>query len=183
MSADSRGDGNGEVASFGDERKFSLCEGCRTCGCCGDSALLLGVSLVEPAAAAAASSFLLASNAFASTALAGSSSSSCLPKAVVEFGVSGKVTSFGGAGSINVRPRPPSLLLSTTLSFAGGATTSSASSEISFNLRRRKEELEEVNDPAEGCSMVDRPRDDSLSSEAVVKEKTVSCGVKVSRTD
>ena len=57
------------------------------------------------------------------------------------------------------------------------------SSKISFNLRRRNEELDEVNDAADGCSMVHKPNADSVSSEAAVKEKTLSCGVKVSRTD
>ncbi len=120
-------------------------------------------------AAAAASSFRLASRAFARTALAGSSSSSCLPY----VGVSGS----SGFGIDTGRTALASVV------GAGVTLFSSASSVISFNLRRRREELEEVNDEAEGSSMVHRPRADSVSSAAAVKEKTVSCGVKVSRTD
>ena len=57
------------------------------------------------------------------------------------------------------------------------------SSDISFKRRRRNEELDEVKDPADGSSIVDMPKADSVSSGAAVKEKMVSCGVRVSRTD
>jgi hypothetical protein len=49
--------------------------------------------------------------------------------------------------------------------------------------RRRSDELDDVSEAANGCNMVHKPRADSVSSEAVVNEKTVSCGVKISRTD
>jgi len=52
--------------------------------------------------------------------------------------------------------------------------------------RRRNDELDEVNEAADavdGISMVHRPNADSVSSDAMEKEKTVSWGVKVSRTD
>jgi hypothetical protein len=128
------------------------------------------------AAAVAASSFLFASRAFASTALAGSSSSSCRPYVTGGFGVRGSARSEGiGRGKSS--PSPPltgSCLVSSSAGAATGAVASSASSEISFSLRRRREELEDVRDPAEGCSMADRLSAASVSSVAVVKEKTVS---------
>lgn len=60
---------------------------------------------------------------------------------------------------------------------------SSTSSVMPSSRRRRSDELDEVNDAAEGNSIVHMPNADSVSSEAMVKEKTVSCGVKASRTD
>lgn len=54
---------------------------------------------------------------------------------------------------------------------------------MSFSRRRRREELEEVKEPLEGNNMVDKARADSVNSDGWVKEKTVSWGVKVSRTD
>lgn len=74
-----------------------------------------------------------------------------------------------------------------TFKSASGAAevefVSSTSSVIPSSRRRRSDELDEVNDAAEGNSMVHRPRADSVNSEAIVNEKTVSWGVKASRTD
>jgi hypothetical protein len=54
---------------------------------------------------------------------------------------------------------------------------------ISSNLRCRSDEVDEVKEAADGNSIVDNPREDSVSSDAAVKEKTVSCGVNDSTTD
>ena len=59
----------------------------------------------------------------------------------------------------------------------------STSSVISSSLRRRSDELDEVNDLVEVSSMVLRASAGSESSAGAVKEKTVSCGVNASRTD
>lgn len=85
-----------------------------------------------------------------------------------------------GTGKLN-----PRTSLAVLLPFPSSSSTaaSSASSEISSNLRFRREELDEFSDPVDGSAMVDMLKADSVSSDAAVKEKTVSCGVKVSSTD
>lgn len=60
---------------------------------------------------------------------------------------------------------------------------SSASSDISPSLWRRSEEAEEVKDVDDGCNIHADVNADSVSSAEAAKEKTVSCGTKVSRTD
>lgn len=65
----------------------------------------------------------------------------------------------------------------------GAVVVSSASSVISFNLRRRSEDDEDVSEPVDCKDMIHRPRLESVSSDDLVKEKTVSLGVKLSRMD
>jgi hypothetical protein len=70
------------------------------------------------------------------------------------------------------------------MTFSSGAgVPSSLSSVISSSLRRRRDEVEEVKDAADGKSIVLKPSAESVSSDATVNEKTMSCGVNVSRTD
>ena len=66
------------------------------------------------------------------------------------------------------------------LSFVCGS--SSTSSATSSSLLRRSDELEEV-EAVEGRSMMDSARADSESSDASVNEKTLSWGLRASRTD
>ncbi len=73
---ESNGEGRGETDNFGDARRLSFRGGRRTFSCGGASLFELPA---RAAALAAASSFLFANKAFARTALAGNSSSSCLP--------------------------------------------------------------------------------------------------------
>ena len=121
------------------------------------------------AAAAEASSFRFASRAFARTALAGSSSNSRLPY----------ILTTDSCGAITLI----SLTLSGFSGCAGPALFSSTASVIPSNLRFRKDELDEVKDAAEASSIVHMPNADSVSSEALVKEKTVSWGTMASRTE
>jgi hypothetical protein len=60
---------------------------------------------------------------------------------------------------------------------------SSASSVISLSLRRRKDEDEDVKDPARVPHIQADDSADSVSSDGEVNEKTVSCWTSVSRTD
>jgi hypothetical protein len=107
-------------------------------------------------------SLRLASKALARSALAGSSSISSLLS-------SGTRVALSSAGW-------------TFSSCFGWSLVSSTSSDISLSLCRWSEELEEFREAVEGRSMTDRASADSVNSEAVANEKTVSCGVKVSRT-
>ena len=120
------------------------------------------------------SSFLFAKSALALKALAGSlstvtsdellSSSRC--SCCMGLLIVGEVACDGGSSLIAF------FILSPV----------SPSSEISFNLRFRSDELEEVTEPLDGRSIVANASADSVSSDASLKVKTVSW-VKLSSID
>ena len=87
-----------------------------------------------------------------------------------------RLLSEAGAATLDITAVAPSALLRPIW-------PSSASSVISLSLRRRKDEDEDVKDPARVPNIQADDSADSVSSDGEVNVKTVSCWASVSRTD